>query len=168
MLCFGSLKIWPYDRTDCNWRIRNLGQNGSRYFLMAAIITGRSKTFRKAYKVAPTSNGPEIKFYNAKPRERINVLEEVAKAGDISINVGKNVKDCKKVSVGRCTGIADYIVGAVCMKYENKNSEFFWNNRRKDIHSPWTVRATLNATDITGLIRIIIHGAIQYLIPTVV
>lgn len=157
---------------------------------MAAIITRRVKAFRKAYKAAPTSNGPEVKFYNAKPKERVDVLEEVAKADgaiityicidkrnprappergnelyknvlrnlmedsmrvcptkdiriyvdgsrfiennhlkqmamDISVDVGRNVKDCKKVSNDRCTRIADYVVGAIRMKYENGNSELF-------------------------------------------
>ncbi len=168
----------------------DLGSDGSRYFLMASIVARRARSLLKAYKVAPTSNGPEIKFYNAEPKERINVLKEVAKAESLSIvfvridkknpsdyvergnklyhktlknlmedsmevcftkdlkiyvdesrfiesnhlkqmaedaskRTGKNVKDCKKVSSDRCVRIADYVVGAIRMKYENEDSSLF-------------------------------------------
>lgn len=171
------------------------GKEGSRFFIMAAIVTSRSRNFLKAYKATPTSDGPEIKFYDANIEERIRVLREVSKANasivyvcidkedplspsergndlyriaieelirnammiapirdlrivvdesrfirqdhlkqmakDISIEIGKNVKSCDKVSSDRCVRIADYVAGAIRTKFENGNEELFEIIREK-------------------------------------
>lgn len=62
----------------------DLGQEGSRYFLMAAIITRRPRNLLSAYKKIPTRGGGRTKFYNATEKERIDVLKEVA-LSDIDI-----------------------------------------------------------------------------------
>lgn len=166
------------------------GQKGSRYFLMAAIVTIRSRNYLRAYKATPSRDGPEIKFYNAKHEEHVEVLTEVActansdivyvcidkedrsgpaergnelyckvleelmsdamsvatskdlriivdesrfikkdhlenMAKDLSKELGKNVKSCKKASSDKCVRIADYVVGAIRIKYENNDGELF-------------------------------------------
>lgn len=56
----------------------DLGQKGSRYFLMAAIITYRQRNLLKTYKSIPTRGDGRTKFYNASKKERIKVLREIA------------------------------------------------------------------------------------------
>lgn len=167
----------------------DLGWRGSRFFLMAAVVTQRSRHLLKAYKAAPTGDGPEIKFYDANDKERVGVLKEVADAdvyivcvcfdkydpqcpaergndlyglslrivmeeavkkypandlnisidesrfinkrhlemmvSEISKSTGKNIKSCKKAASGKCTRIADYVVGAIRMRYENRDDHLY-------------------------------------------
>jgi len=59
------------------------GPNGSRFFVMAAVVSIRSRHLLKAYKAIPTGAN-EIKFYDATRDERIRVLREIANA-DVKI-----------------------------------------------------------------------------------
>ena len=52
-------------------------------------------------------------------------------AKDISIEIGKNVKSCDKVSSDKCVRIADYVAGAIRTKFENGNEELFEIIREK-------------------------------------
>ena len=62
----------------------DLGANGSRFFLMAAIITNRTKYLSKAYKTIPTTDDKELKFYLFHEDERRKILSEIAIA-DVNI-----------------------------------------------------------------------------------
>jgi len=61
----------------------DLGQRGSRHFVIAALVTSRSRHLLGAYKAIPR-DGREIKFYDSSFEERIRVLTEVARA-DVKI-----------------------------------------------------------------------------------
>ena len=50
----------------------------------------------KAYKSVPTSNGPEIKFYDADHRERLDVLAEVADSDSTIVYVCIDKKDYRE------------------------------------------------------------------------
>jgi len=58
----------------------DLGEKGSRFFIIVAIVSKRSRHLSKAYKATPAGYGPEIKFYESTHRERLNVLTEIAAA----------------------------------------------------------------------------------------
>jgi len=62
----------------------DLGENGSEFFVMTAVISKRPRHLSKAYKAIPVGNGPEIKFYDSTHKERLNVLTEIA-AADVQI-----------------------------------------------------------------------------------
>ena len=62
----------------------DLGTEGSRFFLMAAVVTKRTKHLLKAYKAIPTIDGKELKFYNFRDDERLSILSEIA-AADVKI-----------------------------------------------------------------------------------
>lgn len=55
----------------------DLGPRGSRYFVVAAIVTDRSRHLLKAYKTIPKGN-TEMKFYSVAYKDKKRVLTEVA------------------------------------------------------------------------------------------
>jgi hypothetical protein len=55
----------------------DLGENGTRFFVMAAIISGRSRRLLSTYKKIPIKEF-ESKFSNSSDEERNGVLNEIA------------------------------------------------------------------------------------------
>lgn len=53
--------------------------HGGRYFIMASIIANNPRTMKKLYHSLPTIKS-ESKFYSAYKNDRINVLENIARA----------------------------------------------------------------------------------------
>ena len=96
------------------------GPNGSKFFVMAAIVTSRPRHLLRAYKATPAYSGPEIKFYDAAINERLNVLTEIANA---------NVK-----------------IIYVCVDKEKSNNRFQHNN---ELYR-WALKETMtNAINIS-------------------
>jgi len=56
----------------------DLGLKGSRYFVVAALVTERSRNLLKAYKAIPKGNA-EVKFYYSTHKEKEKVLTEVSR-----------------------------------------------------------------------------------------
>lgn len=175
------------------------GKNGSRYFVMAALVTSRSRHFLNASKLIVNKYG-ECKYYDSKHSTKIDVLSALSQtdAVIIAIIVDKwdyssefyntyknelyekvfekllsnldNVSPCKSLNImldrtsslsnqkmielseklrlvkvnsckkydsfsNKCIQLADFTVGAIREKYENKNEEFY-KLIEKRIHCP--------------------------------
>ena len=71
----------------------DLGSRGSRFFVIAAIVTRRSRHLLKVYKSIPTGSGPEIKFYDATHEERLDVLFEIVDSDSVIAYVCVDKRD---------------------------------------------------------------------------
>lgn len=64
----------------------DLGPNGSQFYIMAAVITGRSRHLSKAAKEIPT-HAVEPKYYNSDEKTKSKILNEISSSKCIIIYV---------------------------------------------------------------------------------
>jgi len=74
----------------------DLGSRGSKFFVIAAIVTRRSRHLLKVYKSIPIGNDSEVKFYEARHNERLDILTELAESESSIVYVCVNKKDYRE------------------------------------------------------------------------
>ncbi len=76
------------------------GENGSRYFVMAALITSRSRHFLNASKIIDNRFG-ETKYYNADRPTRTKVLRALAQTDATIVRIVVDKWDYESVFYGQ-------------------------------------------------------------------